>query len=205
MIAGVGALLITGAVLISGINDVITSLGSSQRRSVKDIFSTNAVISSASSQERCIKDIFISTSQDSYRSMLIDDSLTTGADWTKNWRRKDAITKDDADSIGKTIDIPYWPIRKPVYFPENPNDFQPLGLIPGYSNGTSNGKIIFWNSPITNKTVFTWHENPNHDNGPHYHINDIDKGLPNKDHTHFYPGNLVPEPYASIYFFGGNN
>ncbi len=112
-----------------------------------------------------------------------------------------SIAKDDADSIEKNIDIPYLPIKKSAYFPENPNDFQPIGLVPGYG-GTKNGKIIFWNSPITNHTVFTWHENSNYNNGSHYYINDIDKGSPNKEHTHFYPGELVPEPYASIYFGG---
>ena len=39
-----------------------------------------------------------------------------------------SIAKDDADSIEKNIDIPYWPIKKPAYFPENPNDFHPIGL-----------------------------------------------------------------------------
>ena len=91
-------------------------------------------------------------------------------------------------------------MKKPVYFPESPNDFQPLGLVPIYREGTKNGSMIQWENPITNTPVFTWHENSNHDNGQHYHINDIDKGLPSKEHTHFYPGDLVPEPYASIYF-----
>ena len=28
-----------------------------------------------------------------------------------------------------------------------------------------------------------------------------DEGLPGKEHKHFYPGSLVPEPWASIYFY----
>ena len=43
----------------------------------------------------------------------------------------------------------------------------------------------------TNTEVFRWDENPNNSNGPHYHIHGT---------GHFYPGMIVPEPYATIYF-----
>jgi hypothetical protein len=46
-----------------------------------------------------------------------------------------------------------------------------------------------------NTEVFRWDQNPNYPNGPHYHIS----GLPG---AHFYAGDAVPEPYATIYFGG---
>ena len=39
--------------------------------------------------------------------------------------------------------------------------------------------------------VFRWDENPNYSNGSHYHIYGT---------GHYYPGEIVPEPYATIYF-----
>ena len=46
--------------------------------------------------------------------------------------------------------------------------------------------------PLTNTAIFRWDENPNYENGPHYHIIN--------DSAHYYPNTPVPEPYASIYF-----
>lgn len=54
-----------------------------------------------------------------------------------------SIAKDDADSIEKNIDIPYFPNKNPVYFPEDPNDFQPIGMN-RYSYETKNGTIYKW-------------------------------------------------------------
>lgn len=65
--------------------------------------------------------------------------------------------------------------------------------------------MIQWISPLTNRPVFTWHENSNYENGAHYHINDIDKGVKSKFHKHFYAYETIPEPYASVYFLGGYN
>ena len=127
------------------------------------------------------------------------------APWLYASMGSQSIAKDDADAAEKDIDIPYWPIKKPVYFPEDPNDFQPIGLVPVYREGTKNGSMIQWISPLTNRPVFTWHENSNHENGAHYHINDIDKGIPSKFHKHFYAYETVPEPYASVYFWKGYN
>ena len=127
------------------------------------------------------------------------------APWLYASMGSQSIAKDDADAAEKDIDIPYWPIKKPVHFPEDPNDFQPIGLVPVYREGTKNGSMIQWISPLTNRPVFTWHENSNHENGAHYHINDIDKGIPSKFHKHFYAYETVPEPYASVYFWKGYN
>ena len=62
--------------------------------------------------------------------------------------------------------------------------------------------MIQWVNPITGNIVFQWDSNINKSDGPHYHIKDLDEGLSKKDHKHFYPGSLVPEPYVSIYFYG---
>lgn len=59
--------------------------------------------------------------------------------------------------------------------------------------GRSNGPLISWMDPITNTEVFRWDANTNMPNGPHYHIYGT---------GHYYPGMVVPEPYASIYFPG---
>lgn len=109
-------------------------------------------------------------------------------------------SKDESLTAAKEIAIPTTPRKRPVFFPPDPNAFIPNGLVRHDYVGTKNGSIILWSNPFTNKPVFTWHENSDHDNGSHYHIEDLNKGKKNKDHPHFYPGSLVPEPYASIYF-----
>lgn len=78
-----------------------------------------------------------------------------------------------------------------VFFPANPNDFNPVGLVKVPRPGTKNGRLISWMDPLTNIEVFRWDENLNYPNGPHYHI--YGRG-------HFYAGDRVPEPFASIYF-----
>ena len=57
--------------------------------------------------------------------------------------------------------------------------------------GTKNGRLISWMDLGANVEVFRWDENINYPNGPHYHI--LGKG-------HYYPGDTIPEPYASLYF-----
>ena len=81
---------------------------------------------------------------------------------------------------------------KPVVFPVDPNAFNPLGLLKVPRPGTKNGRIISWMEPLTNIEVFRWDENLNKPNGPHYHIRGVEK--------HFYPGDTVLEPFATIYF-----
>ncbi len=79
----------------------------------------------------------------------------------------------------------------PVIFPVNPNNFNPVGLIKVPRAGTKNGALISWMDPLEKIEVFRWDENPNYSNGPHYHIYET---------GHYYPGTIVPEPYATIYF-----
>ena len=83
--------------------------------------------------------------------------------------------------------------KDPLVFPINPASFNPIGLTPVPRAGTSNGPLISWMDPITNTEVFRWDANTNMPNGPHYHIYGT---------GHYYPGMVVPEPYASIYFPG---
>ncbi len=81
--------------------------------------------------------------------------------------------------------------KNPVIFPIDPNTFNPVGLVRYDRQGTKNGMFISWMDPLTNTEVFRWDENPNYANGAHYHINGT---------GHYYPGTIVPEPYATIYF-----
>ena len=73
----------------------------------------------------------------------------------------------------------------------------PAGLVKVPRAGTKNGAFISWIDPLTNAEMFRWDENPNYPNGPHYHINNP---IYKKDKVHFYPGDGVPDPYATIYF-----
>lgn len=78
-----------------------------------------------------------------------------------------------------------------MLFPVDPNAFNPVGLIKVHRPGTKNGAIISWMDPYANVEIFRWDENPNYLNGPHYHIHGT---------GHYYPGMIVPEPYATTYF-----
>ena len=82
--------------------------------------------------------------------------------------------------------------KKPVIFPENPLLFQPSFLLPIPYAGSYNGPSIKWFLPGTKVEVFRWDANCNHANGPHYHIYGA---------GHFYPGSVVPEPWASFFFW----
>lgn len=66
------------------------------------------------------------------------DTATT-FDWIEYSSQTKAVPKEEAES--KDIDIPYLPMKKPVYFPGNPNDFQPINMA---SYTYNNGKIIKW-------------------------------------------------------------
>ena len=83
--------------------------------------------------------------------------------------------------------------KEPVIFPVNPADFCPIGLVPTFYPGTYNGSFIRWHDSSINIVVFEWDQNPNGSDGSHYHIRA-------SGDTHFYPGMIVPEPYASLYF-----
>jgi len=97
-----------------------------------------------------------------------------------------AKEKEKATTVTKRPD-------RSVYFPENPDDFNPVGLIKKVRPGTTNGIIINWLDPVMGKEVFRWDQNINYSNGPHYHIH-------GEENCHYYPEDTVPEPYATIFF-----
>ena len=101
-----------------------------------------------------------------------------------------SISIPKAEEKTEAIVIPREP-DSPVIFPVDPNTFNPVGLVKVPRAGTKNGAFISWMDPLTNTEVFRWDENPNYSNGPHYHIHGT---------GHYYPGMIVPEPYATIYF-----
>ena len=101
-----------------------------------------------------------------------------------------SISTSKAEEKAEAIVIPTEP-DSPVIFPVDPNAFNPVGLVKVPRAGTKNGAFISWMDPLTNTEVFRWDENPNRPNGPHYHIYGT---------GHYYPGMIVPEPYATIYF-----
>ncbi len=107
-----------------------------------------------------------------------------------------AYNQTTAKEKSVAIAIPKKP-DSPVIFPVDPNTFNPVGLVKVPITGTKNGAFISWMDPLTNTEVFRWDENPNYPNGSHYHINNP---IYRKAKVHFYPGDVVPEPYATIYF-----
>ncbi len=102
-----------------------------------------------------------------------------------------SIPKGKTNNKSETIPLDNQNKREPVRFPADPLSFKPNGLVMVIRPGTKNGRMISWMSGRIE--VFRWDENRNYVNGPHYHIN----GLPG---AHFYPGNVVPQPYSTIYF-----
>ena len=81
-----------------------------------------------------------------------------------------------------------------VYFPQNPYNFNPQGLIMREFPGSFNGRIIKWFDPVTNIPIFEWNEDIEY--GSHYHI--LNNGM--HDGTHIKPNSIVPEPFKTIYF-----
>ena len=106
---------------------------------------------------------------------------------------------EDADSRAKEAVVPEQPERQ-VYYPLNPYDFHPNGLVrkvyvePGSGK---NGGIIKWEIPGTKTPIFEWNEDVA--KGAHYHaflVNWQGKHLG----PHIPPGSVVEEPWKSMYF-----
>ena len=105
-------------------------------------------------------------------------------------------TKENCTPTVKAI-LPKRP--NPIVFPANPYDFNPMGLTTIPRSGTKNGAMlqwVMWGRP--NKKVFVWDEDLQ--KGSHYHI--YEPISQTKLPMHYYPGDPVPEPWATI-FFGG--
>ena len=94
------------------------------------------------------------------------------------------------------VEIAEVPKRHQAYFPANPNDFAPRGLVRTDYPGTKNGRIIKWKNPM-GSVIFEWNEDLKY--GSHYHAM-----LPamngRHDGIHYYPYTPVPEPWNTIYF-----
>ena len=84
-----------------------------------------------------------------------------------------------------------------AYFPVNPYEFVPRGLVRKEYPGSYNGRIIKWVYPLQNTPIFEWNED--FENGAHYHVLKIE-WAGKHDGTHYMPGTPVPEPWNSIYF-----
>ena len=91
--------------------------------------------------------------------------------------------------------------RKQMFFPANPLDFNPSGLImkiyspQGYG---VNGGIIKWEIPGTKIAIFEWNEDRK--NVSHYHaMNELWHNA-HLDPTHYHAGDPVPEPWNTTFF-----
>jgi RHS repeat-associated protein len=89
--------------------------------------------------------------------------------------------------------------KQQAYFPVDPFQFAPRGLIMRVYPGSKNGRIIKWMDPITKIPIFEWNED--FVNGAHYHALLPEWGGKH-DGLHYLPGTSVPEPWNSIYFGG---
>ena len=106
------------------------------------------------------------------------------------------LTETDTKHISATgINIE----RKEVYFPENPYDFNPKGLVP-MEIQTPQGLKIKWMKNNGKTEVFRWDQDVKH--SPHYHIWAITSTWsgPKRLALHYRPGMIIPEPWASVYF-----
>ena len=88
--------------------------------------------------------------------------------------------------------------RNQAYYPVNPNDFHPKGLIPRYIADKGNGRIIKWENPINRIAVFEWNED--YEKGSHYHAMLISWDSHHLDGKHYKPGDRVEEPWNTLYF-----
>ena len=89
--------------------------------------------------------------------------------------------------------------KEQAYFPVDPFQFVPRGLVMRVYPGSKNGRIIKWMDPITKIPIFEWNED--FVNGAHYHALLPEWGGKH-DGLHYLPGTSVPEPWNSIYFGG---
>ena len=89
--------------------------------------------------------------------------------------------------------------KEQAYFPVDPFQFVPRGLVMRVYLGSKNGRIIKWMDPITKIPIFEWNED--FVNGAHYHALLPEWGGKH-DGLHYLPGTPIPEPWNSIYFGG---
>ena len=93
------------------------------------------------------------------------------------------------------------PTPKPhqEYFPVNPFDFHPFGLIAKvYPIGANSPIVIKWNIPFTKVSIFEWDYDAK--NGSHYHVMLPSMNNSHLEGGHYLPGDAVPEPWNSLFF-----
>jgi len=85
----------------------------------------------------------------------------------------------------------------PVIFPENPDDFNPVGM-QKYPYPTPNGMIYKWGY-CKQTAIFEWDED--YKNGSHYHcmMPEWNNKHDESEESHFKAGMVMPEPWASMY------
>lgn len=111
-----------------------------------------------------------------------------------------ATTKSIAKSEAQAIAVANTDDKKQAYFPANPYNFHPKGLVMKVCvdiGSGKNGGIIKWFLPGTRAAIFEWNEDFKY--GPHYHTMMIEwegkhMGL------HYLPNTPVPEPWNSMFF-----
>ena len=81
--------------------------------------------------------------------------------------------EEKEEDIATTTDLTKEKDKKQVVFPQNPEEFRPLGLTRRDYPGTSNGRIYKWGyTDVKGKRVeiFEWDEGVNDACGQHYHV-----------------------------------
>ena len=90
-----------------------------------------------------------------------------------------------------------WPKLDKPRFPADPALFHPQGLIITTDIMTPNGQVLKWTYPSSKYAIFEWNED--YAKGEHYHC--LTEAMRNSHSgDHWKAGDLIPEPWASIYF-----
>ena len=92
-----------------------------------------------------------------------------------------------------------WPKLDKPRFPVAPELFHPNGLYISFREHINRGWAVKWNIPNTKITIFEWNQDCTDIVGQHYHC--LTPEMNNKHGgDHYHPGDLIPEPWASLYF-----
>ena len=114
------------------------------------------------------------------------------------YSRPDRIYRANTTPIVHSVPIRTgWPKLDKPRFPADPALFHPKGLIITTDLMTPNGQILKWTYPSSKYAIFEWNED--YAKGEHYHC--LTEAMRNSHSgDHWKAGDLIPEPWASIYF-----
>ena len=129
---------------------------------------------------------------------ISDAAVSIGTSISSAFSKSKSDEKEQSKSVPKDITKSKLNNNQ-AYFPVNPYEFNPKGLVRTEYAGTKNGKIIEWRDPNLDAKIFEWNENTLFSNGPHYHTMKVEWDGKHFG-THYYAGQAVPEPWNSIYF-----